>query len=183
MTIGTISSILNILFEVWFIYYTLIKIKNIDTKKRRLFTSVLIGYMLASMLIGFLYKNQIYMLVMMTTFIYLFCKLLYKKKIQILDVFTIYYVVGSIYLTAMIVQICLGYNIISLLVSRVVLLFIVIFISKYYKKIYKICVENWNRGINHKIKSITLRNILIIGMNFTIFLLNCYLLNYLISKL
>lgn len=183
MTIGTISSILNILFEVWFIYYALIKIKNIDTKKKRLFISVLIGYMLASMLIGFLYKNQIYMIVMMTAFIFLFCKLLYKKKIQILDVFTIYYLIVTILAVAMITQVIIGYNIISLLTSRIILLFIAIFISKYYKKIYKICVKNWNRGINHKIKSITLRNILIIGMNFTIFLLNCYLLNYLISKL
>lgn len=180
---GTISSIINILFETWFVYYMLKGIKNIDSKKKRLFIFTLISYLLSSIIIGFTYKNQIYMLILYSTILFILIKILYKKKVQILDVFLIYYLTTIILITAIITQLIFSYTIKALIIDRIILLLIALFTTKKIKKIYDLCKNNWNRGENHKVKSITLRNILILGMNFTLFILNNYLLGYLISIL
>ena len=180
---GIISSIINILFEIWFVYYNLIKIKNIKDKKYRLYIGLLLSFVISSIVIGFTYKNQIYMMVLNAAITYLFMKLLYKTKIQIPDIFLIYFVNSIILFTAIISQLILGYTMIALIIDRIILLLMVLLGTKHITNWYKNYINNWNRGKGHKIKSITLRNISILFMNITIFIINNYILYYFLNLL
>lgn len=180
---GTISSIINILFEMWFVYYNLVKIKEIKEKKILLYVGLLLSFIISSIVIGFTYKNQIYMLVLNAIITYLFMKFLYKKKIQISDMFLIYFINSTILFIAIITQLIFGYTILALIIDRIILLLIALIVAKYITKIYKNYLKNWNRGKGHKIKSITLRNLSILFMNLSLFIINNYILYYFLSLL
>lgn len=180
MTIGVISSIINILFEVWFVYYNIIKIKEIKDKKVKFYIGLLISYVLSSILIGFTYKNQIYMLVINSVLNFILMKILYKN-INIIDLFLTYYLVCLILFVTITTTLIIGYNITMLLINRSILLLIALFMHKVIHKIYKTYLENWNRGNNHKVKSVTLRSITIISFNIILFIINNYILYYLLE--
>lgn len=177
---GIVSSIINILFEVWFVYYNIIKIKNIKNKKVVFYISLLISYILSSILIGFAYKNQIYMLVINSILNFIIMKVLYNK-INITDLFLTYYLVSLILFITIITTLVFGYNIGMLLINRVILLLLALYLHKLIDKMYKIYIKNWNRGKNNKVKSVTIRSTTIIIANFILFLVNNYILFYLLE--
>lgn len=180
---GVISSIINILFEVWFIWYLVCKAKEIDNKKVITYILTTISYIIASIVINFTYKNQIYMLLVLALLIYIFMKIMFKKKFQISDLFIIYYIAATILLAAIITQLVFGYTFIALIIDRIILLSIALMFGKHIRKLYKKYINNWNRGKENKIKSITLRNMSILFMNITIFAINSYILYYFLSLL
>ena len=177
---GVISSVINMLFETWFIYYNLIKIKDIKDKKVKFFISVFLSYVLSSIAIGFIYKNQVFMLLAMTLLIYIFMKLLYKN-VKIIDLFFIYYSMSILYIFTILTTIMLGYTIYMMIINRIIALIGAHFTAKLLKALYLSYEQNWDRGNNHKIKSITLRNISILIMNFSIFGINICILEILLK--
>lgn len=181
MTIGFISSIINILFEVWFIHHNFIKIKQINNKKIKFYFGILISYILSSILIGFTYKSQIFMALLLAVFSYLIAKKLYSKKVQIIDFLLIYYIISFMLFVTIFTTLIFGYNIKMMIINRLMLLIIALTIHKLINKVYIIYKKNWNRGNNHKIKSVTLRSGSIITMNIFIYLINNYILYYLLK--
>ena len=180
---GVISSVINILFEVWFIWKLICKAKDINSQKVVIYIIILISYIISSVMINFTYKNQIYMLLILAVMIYLFMKIIFKNKFQISDIFLIYYISATILIIAILTQLIFGYTLTALIIDRIILLIIALMLGKYLRKIYKIYLYNWNRGENHKIKSITIRNVSIIIMNLTIFIINTYILNCFLDML
>ena len=178
---GVISSIVNILFEVWFIYYNIIKIKNIDNKKVKLYVGILFSYILSSILIGFVYKNQIIMVLLLALFSYLIMKKMYGKKVQIIDFLIIYYVISFMLFVTIGTTLIFGYNVKMMLINRLILLVVALTLYKAINKLYAKYKENWNRGNDHKIKSVTLRSGSIILMNIVIYAIDNYILYYLLD--
>ena len=177
---GAISSIINILFEVWFVYYNFIKIKKIKDKKIKFYIGLLINYILSSIIIGFTYKNQVYMLIINSVFNYLLMKILYKNT-NIIDLFFSYYLVCLMLFVTIITSFTMGYNVPMMIINRLILLVIALTLYKIIHKVYLIYNKNWNRGNNNKVKSVTIRSYTIIAFNTLLFIANSYLLYYVLK--
>ena len=173
-----ISVLFGLIPEVLFITLFLSFAKGIKEKRIKLFFIVSIVYFL-SMLIQ-QYKTIYY--VMFIFLLYLSLKLVYKKKTQIIDLFvaSIPFMWISIlsYLCFLILNKDLSNYYILYIVDRIVLYLPLIF-SKHFNKIYKKYCKLWNRNDKEKrpIKSITLRNISLLIINITIFLMNLYVIS------
>lgn len=176
-----ISTILNILFEVWFITYFMIKLKSINKNKIELYIITLVAYLLSSILCGFLYKNQIYMLISYAFIEFLIMRGTNKYKTVIFDIFMVFYALCILSYSTIIFTLIFKYNLISLIFNRIFLIILILLNKDRIHKLYELYKINWNRKKGNRIKSITLRNISIIVMNLTIFALNYYLLNYLLN--
>lgn len=174
-----ISIFLGMLPEI--IYFTLFLIYTKDLKEKKIKLGLLIALVYVLCFTISLYKILYY-----TAFIflvYLILKLLYKKKTQIIDIFT--FSISIAYLTILSLLVYIPQNIeqyyICLAINRVLLFIPFIFKNK-FNIIYKKYCSLWNRNYETKqpIKSITLRNISLIGINCVIFAMNIiciYILN------
>lgn len=169
--------IFGILFEIAFITLMIIRIKDIKEKKIRLFLSVTATYFLSGILINFTYNNQYIFYILFNVICFLFLKLLYKRKTNLVDLFFIYYVEMILNFSCLILMVILGYNSLFAIANRI-LLIIIILLSKNINKLYKLYLNNWNRKPNNKIKSITLRNITIISSNIMLYIINSFIMNY-----
>ena len=105
-------------------------------------------------------------------------KLFYKEKVQIIDVFLIYYIIMAVNFTCLIMMKIIGYNLQFLYLNRLTLIFIMLLSNK-LRMLYKKYIKYWNRKDGNKIKSITVRNISIITMNTLLYIINWYVVNYL----
>lgn len=165
-----LSLVLGLLPEIIYFVMLTTRIKNIKTKRIKLFLLLATMYILCIML--FRYKLLLY--VVFIFIYYLILKILYKKEIQIIDIFFIMY--QCLYLTILSFLVYLYNNdfqyYICLVVNRILLFVPLIFTKRLQQIYYKYCLY-WNRNDNIKkpIKSITLRNISILGMNLIIVLI------------
>ena len=164
----------EVLYFTLFISYT----KNIKEKRVKLFLLISIAYFLCILMIQ--YQVIFYMLFII--FIYINLKLLYKDKVQIIDIF----ILSIAYLWMLILSFALmifvskdlsNYMFIYT-IQRILLFLPFIFRNKFniiYKKYYKL----WNRNDkeNRPIKSITLRNISLILLNIFIFGMSIMFIN------
>lgn len=169
--------IFGILFEISFITLMIIRIKDIKEKKIRLFLSVTATYFLSGILINFTYNNQYIFYILFNVICFLFLKLLYKRKTNLVDLFFIYYVEMILNFSCLILMVILGYNTLFAITNRI-LLIIIVLLSKNINKLYKLYSNNWNRKTNNKIKSITLRNVTIISSNIMLYIINSFIMNY-----
>ena len=168
-----ISILLGLIPEV--LYFTLFMIyaKDIKEKKIRLFLLIGIAYFLCILVQQ--YKIIYYLLFIVL--VYGILKILYKKKVQIIDVFA--FSLSSIYLT-IISAFCILFlnedlsNYWTLYTISRILLFIPFIFRNKFNGLYKEYCKLWNRNDKEKrpIKSITLRNISLISINIAIFLTN-----------
>lgn len=168
-----ISIILGLIPEVLYFTLFLIYTKDLKEKRIKLFFLISIAYVLT------VFIKQ-YILIYYLSFIilvYFILKLLYKNKTQIIDIFVIS--ISTIYLTIL-SYICFLFlnNDMSnywllYICDRIFLIFIFIFKNK-FNILYKNYCKLWNRNDKEKrpIKSITLRNISLIVINFAIILMN-----------
>lgn len=172
--------IFGILFEIAFITLMIIRIKDIKEKKIRLFLSVTATYFLSGILINFAYNNQYIFYILFNMICFLFLKLLYKRKTNLVDLFVIYFIEMILNFSSLICMKIVGYNYYLVIFNRLILILIYILSFK-FNKVYKIIVKNWNRNDDtNKIKSVTLRNFFIIFVNFSLYTIYYFLINYLL---
>lgn len=173
-----ISVLLGLIPEVLFITLFLTSAKNLKEKRIQLFFVIAIFYFL-SMLIQ-QYKTIFYVLFIFL--LYLSLKIVYGKKTQIVDLF-----VASIPFMwiSILSYICFIFfhedlsNYYQLYILDRIVLFLPLIFWKYYNKLYIKYCKLWNRNDNEKrpIKSITLRNVSLLIVNITIFLMNLYVMS------
>ena len=173
------SILLGSIFEIFFIWNMIIKIKELNNKKILLFMIVFLSYFISGIIVNFTYNNQYLCYIVLNSLIYLFSKIFFKNKFQIIDIFLIYYIIMTINFSCLILMKILGYNLIFLYFNRIFLILVIIFSNK-IKNIYKKYIKLWNRRDGNKIKSITIRNLSIISMNILLYIINWYVVNYLI---
>lgn len=161
----------EVLYFTLFITYT----KNIKEKRIKLFLLISIAYFLC-MLIK---QYEVIYYILFVILVYMILKMLYKKKIQIIDIFV--FSISTLYLT-LLSYICFvflkedysNYYFLYVL-DRIGMCLPFIFRNK-FNIIYKKYCKFWNRNDNEKrpIKSITLRNISLIIINIVICFMNIY---------
>ena len=179
-----VSILLGMIPEVLYFTLFLIYTKNLKEKKIRL--AILIGIIYIFCILLTEYKIIYY--VVFITLIYFILKILYKNKTQIIDIFIIS--LSFFYIELLSLLIYLPKNIVQyyiiLILNRILLFIPFIFKSK-FNILYKKYCSLWNRNYDKKqpIKSITLRNISLIGINCIIFIANiiCLYIIKLISEM
>lgn len=162
------------------IYFTLFLTYAKNIKEKRLLLGTLIG--IFYILCLFVQRYKVIYYILFICLIYLAMKLLYKKKIQIIDIFLIG--ISYLYLTLIsffmfiILNKDLSNYYILFLISRIMLILPFIF-KKYFHSLYTKYYSLWNRNdtSNRPIKSITLRNVSLIALNIIIFIINLLCLN------
>jgi len=178
-----ISIIFGLIPEVLYFILTISYAKNLKGKKIKLFLLTLTTYFCCMMIVQY----QLIFYVLFMILFYIILKLLYKKKVQIVDMFLIIY--ASSYLTLLSFLVCLAHDMQTYLICYVInriLLFIPFIFRHKFNTIYKKYYSFWNRDYNNKkaIKSITLRNVSLILINIIIFAMNIiciYVLNNIIK--
>ena len=172
--------LLGSLFEIMFISVMFYKIKNIKLNKILLFINTFIIYYLSGFLTQYDYHNQYLFYLIFNVLLFLCFKLIYKRKIILIDMFVIYYIGVVLTFSCLIMMKIIGYNLLFMYLNRMILL-IILLISSKLNRLYKIYCYNWNRHKDNKIKAITLRNITIISCNLMLYIINYFVLNYLIK--
>ena len=175
-----LNILLGILFEIIFITLMTIKVKDIKDKKIKLFFSVLTTYFLSGILINFTYNNQYIFYILFNIICFMFMKILYKEKVDIIDLFLIYFIEMILNFTSLICMKVLDYNYYSMILNRFVLI-LIYYLPLRFNNIYIKIKRNWNRHRNNKIKSITLRNLIIITCNLSMYVIYYFLTNYLVK--
>lgn len=173
-----IGILLGLIPEVLFITLFLSFTKNIKEKRMLLGICITISYLISI----FIQQYKILFYVLFIFLIYLSLKVTYKKKTQIIDLF-----VGSIPFMwiSILSYVCFIFfnkdlsNYYFLYLIDRILLFIPLFFKKQLNVLYKKYCSLWNRNDKEKrlIKSITLRNISLLVINITIFLMNLYVIS------
>lgn len=173
-----LSLILGILPQTLFFEFFVINIKGIKKKRLLLFILLYILCILLNMII----RYNLYLYLLYTPLYYVILKLLYRNKVQIIDVFII---ALSFAVMMTISALCSliyknNYNLywIAYIVNNI-LLFATLLFKKHFQKFYKFYCRNWNRKDGNKIRSITLRNISLISLNAYIVILSIMLINIL----
>ena len=165
--------ILGLLPEVLYFTLFLIYTKNLKEKRIKLFLLMSVIYILCIMINQ--YKTIYY--ISFIVLVYCILKLLYRQKTQIIDIFV--FSLSMIYLTLlatfslMLFTDDLSNYYILYIIARILLFIPFIFKSRFNVLYQKYC-KLWNRNDKEKrpIKSITLRNISLIIINVTIFIIN-----------
>lgn len=172
--------LLGPLFEIMFISVMFYKIKNIKLNKVLLFITTFIIYYLSGFLTQYDYHNQYLFYLIFNVLLFLCFKLIYKRKIILIDMFVIYYIGVLLTFSCLIPMKIFGYKFLSYILSRVILMLFML-VSYKFNKFYKMYCYNWNRHKDNKIKAITLRNTTIISCNLMLYIINYFVLNYLIK--
>ena len=178
-----LSIFLGLIPEVLYFILFLSYAKELKGKKIRFFLLTLVAYFCCMLIIQY----QLVYYILFVCLLYMIMKILYKSKVQIVDVFLI--MCASAYLTILSFLIYFSYDAISYWICYVtnrILLFLPFIFRNRFNSLYKKYYSFWNRDYTHKkaIKSITLRNISLIAINCIIFIINiiCIYMFNLINK-
>lgn len=169
--------LLGTIFEILFITVMFYKIKGLKDKKILLFIGTFITYFLSGFITSYSYNNQYLFYIIFNVIYFFMLKLIYKKNINIVDFFVIYYIGMIMSFGCLILMKIFGYNYLSYMGSRIIFTILMLISSK-FNKLYKFYLYNWNRHKDNKIKSITTRNITIISCNLMLYIVNYLILNY-----
>jgi len=173
-----VSILLGLIPEVLYFTLSLIYIKDLKEKKIRLFFLIGIVYFICLIIQRLVTLYYIALMVL----IYIILKVLYKSKVQIIDVFIISIMCLWITILSFISILCFTDNYsnywIIYTINRILLFLPFIFKNK-FNNMYKSYCKLWNRNDKEKrpIKSITLRNISLIILNGFILFMNVTIIN------
>lgn len=161
--------------------YVYNKIKN---KKYKLSWVIL----LVSTLISFAFSKYTYnymyiTYILISAFYYLMFAFIYKEWKQITNFFLILNIMLITSILTAVPIMFVGYNKYSLFMNmaELVIFTIVIYFIP-FNKLYKFILKNWNRTNNNKIKSVTIRNIILILVCIFITVVNIILNNFIINS-
>lgn len=170
--------IVNIIFgyilETIFFSYTFNKIKSVSYKST--YIIFLISYIISAIIVNFSFNN-IYIFYISIAFIFalMYC-LFHKQKYNITNALLMLnlLLISSILTTIPIL--IFGYNITSFILNRIEIILLLIIVKILpVENIYKLIISNWNRTVNNKIKSVTIRNFTMIIIYFLITIVNIFL--------
>lgn len=168
-----INAIYGIVPEVLYYYFYLVIVLNLKEKRKILFLYITVLYIICITIPNY----NIIFYVIYIILIYVGLKIIYKDKIKILDFFVIFismlYMVIA-YSTAYLISNgeYSKYNF-AMFISKILLFIPFIWnkkLNNLYNK-YKLLWDKPNKGEKRKIKSITLRNISLISLFTTVFVI------------
>ena len=170
-----ISVLLGLIPEVLYFTLFIIYTKNIKEKRFRLFFFMSVIYFLC-MLIK---QYEVIYYILFVVLVYILLKILYKSKVQIIDIFV--FSISTLYLT-LLSYLCFMFlnknlsNYYWLYVLDRIGMCIPFIFRNMFNTLYKKYCNLWNRNDKGKrpIKSITLRNISLIIINIVICFMNIY---------
>lgn len=177
-----LNIILGIIPEAIFFSLFIIFTKKYNHKIKNLVFTILmiLGYIILKQLL----PKNVYCQIIYILYVPLLMFLLYKNKFHISDIFVMSW--ASIFLTILtliflpIIKIFGQENYLYIWIINRIFIFIPLIISKNtLNKIYKYFILQWNRNREkpNKIKALTIRNICVISLNISIFVINlCMLL-------
>ena len=178
--LNLIVNILNgFIFQSIYVGYVYNKIKNVNYKST--YFIYLICYIIGATITSFNYSFIYYSMIIVSIMFYITYSIIHKEWKQITNfilMLNIHFVTSI--LTAIPILI-FGYNSLYLLINFIMLITIMIICKKVnINKIYKIFIKNWNRTMNNKIKSVTIRNLSLILIYILITLINYFVNSYFI---
>ena len=174
-----------ILLEILFIWFLIIRIKNIKNNQIILFIGLFISYFISGFLISANYDLQMYFYIMFNIFAFITLKLLYKDKIYLVDFFLIGYI-GFLLTFINLTFVILWRNeiiseVIMIALTRILILFVIWLVTKIRVfKYYSNMVKLWDRRDDGRIKAITVRNLILIMTNIGLYITNILLYIYII---
>lgn len=149
-----VSILLGMLPECLFYTFFWVSLKRIDSKKKILFGLIFIIYFILIMI----RKYEVLYYFLFGLLIYFVLKILYKEKINFLDIFVFYLACAYVFFISCICIAFVPKYEIALMINRI-LLFVPFVFKKQLMHIYQKYMYIWNKETNNskKIKSITLR--------------------------
>jgi len=173
---------LGILFEVWFIWFFLIKAKNIKSKKVKLFIGILLSYVIAFGVSNISFEYHIYFYMILALLPYFCLKKLYNNYANMIDIFLIMYIVFMVIFVSIMSIYFLNSTPMALFVNRGVLTAIVLLsrfvpIDKWYSKY----CHFWNRRDDGKMKALTVRNISLLFLNLALMVTQLLIVKFFIG--
>ena len=173
-----LSILLGLIPEVLYFTLFLTYTKNIKEKRLKLFLLISFSYFLCVLV-----KRWTIIFYLLSIFLFYFdLKLLYKNKVQIIDVFIIsiscFYITFLSFLLIFLVKSDMSNYMYIYVIDKILLFAPFIFRNK-LNIIYKAYCKLWNRNDKEKrpVKSITLRNISLILLNGIILFMNVTISN------
>ena len=173
-----LNLIVNIIFgyvlETLFFSYTFNKIKSVSYKST--YIIFLITYIISAIIVNFSFNNVYFFYILIALIFEIIYSKIHKQKYNILNVLLMLnlLLISSIITTIPIL--IYGYNITSFIINRIEIIILLILVKLLpLEKIYKIITSNWNRTMNNRIKSVTIRNFTLIIICISITLVNIFL--------
>ena len=159
------SMLLGVIPDILYYYLYIKKIKNIK-KKKIIFTILLfISYMITNILVTY----NFYIYILFDILLFFIIKWLYKSQIN--DFFLVITLDLYLFICSIISYFLIPNYFVAFILYRILLFAPLIFKNK-IKNIYEQYCNLWNRHDNKgKIKSITIRNIVLIMLNLSIIIL------------
>ena len=179
-----LNLIVNILygfvFQGLYTGYVYNKIKGVNYKST--YIIYMISYIIGSILTSFNYNFIYYSMIFISIIFYVLYSFIHKEWKQITNMFLILNIMLLTSILTALPIIFIGYNNYYILVNLIELIIIMILCNKLnVNKIYKVVVMNWNRTNNNKIKSVTIRNFVLISIYILITLINLFINGYFIN--
>lgn len=166
MTNFIVSLLMGMLPEVLYFTLSICFIKDIKKQRLKLFSLLVIGYIVLIMVCRF----QLLFYLGYIVYVYIVLKKLYKSKI--IDLFIVSVISAYLTLTSFISFKLIDTYMLAYLINRL-MLFIPIFVLNYkLNDFYNVYYRLWDRHECNKVKSITVRNISLVFINSFIVLLN-----------
>lgn len=166
MTNFIVSLLMGMLPEVLYFTLSICFIKDIKKQRLKLFSLLVIGYIVLIMVCRF----QLLFYLGYIVYVYIVLKKLYKSKI--IDLFIVSVVSAYLTLVSFISFKFIDTYMLAYLINRL-MLFIPIFILNYkLNDFYNVYYRLWDRHEGNKVKSITIRNISLVFINMLIVIFN-----------
>lgn len=159
--------------EMFFVAYFVTGAKAPSFKDRKCKLTLAILYILAYSIAVPLLQFNTWFHIILVAVMYIILKIL-KPGTEGIDLFLLTIPYALITVTGYICRLfylAIGYSM-AYIMNRIILLFIIVALYPHLNKWYNAFRRVWNRNPNNKIKSITVRNILIVGTNILIMLLD-----------
>lgn len=168
-----LSVILGLLPEATFFTISIIFIKNMQDKYKRLFFGIFISYIILSISLGYNVWLNIGIIIITSILIWILQKRIDITDIFIVSILAMYMSVISYICFILMKQNLLNYYI-CFIINRI-LMFVPLIFRKKFNTLYLKYIKFWNKSSSSErrpIKSITTRNISVIVLNCFVFLLN-----------
>lgn len=166
MTNFIVGLLMGMLPEVLYFTLSICFIKDIKKQRLKLFSLLVIGYIVLIMVCRF----QLLFYLGYIVYVYIVLKKLYKSKI--IDLFIVSIVSAYLTLVSFISFKLIDTYMLAYLINRL-MLFIPIFILNYkLNDFYNVYYRLWDRHDGNKVKSITIRNISLVFINMLIVIFN-----------
>jgi len=175
-----VNVIYGFIFQSIYVAYVYNKIKNVNYIST--YIIYFFCYLAGAFITSFDYSFIYYSMIIVSTIFYILYSFIHKEWKQITNFFLMLNILLLTSILTAIPILFLKYNVVSLIFNAFELVLIML-VVKYanINRIYKIITGNWNRAMNNKIKSVTLRNAILIIVCLSISLINFFINNYFIN--